>query len=217
MRRKSPKTHQGPPGPWTPGEGGVAPFDPPTLCPSGIGCDSLNPQASSMASLPSHGLKTESVPFMEPKEKKKTDLSTSSKWQVGLFLWQKVARREPEQSGASAKRAVTTHQGIPKGAALGAPLVTFPATGKSPGVEGRSALLIGRSAEEGSHLWCTPPRIVKLGDAVALPVKNYPNNSVQISGISGSSVRTTSLPKSSVVSPSRRRRATTTSRASANS
>ena len=31
-------------------------------------------------------------------------------------------------------------QGIPKGIALGAPLVTFPATGKSPGVEGRSAL-----------------------------------------------------------------------------
>ena len=29
MRRKSPKTHQEPPGPWTPGEGGLAPFDPP--------------------------------------------------------------------------------------------------------------------------------------------------------------------------------------------
>ena len=34
-------------------------------------------------------------------------------------------------------------RGIPKGAALGAPLVTFPATGKAPGVEGRSALLVG--------------------------------------------------------------------------
>ena len=33
--------------------------------------------------------------------------------------------------------------GIPKGAALGAPLVTFSATGKSPGVEGRSALPMG--------------------------------------------------------------------------
>ena len=33
--------------------------------------------------------------------------------------------------------------GIPKGAALGAPLVTFPATGKSPGVEGRSARIGG--------------------------------------------------------------------------
>ena len=106
MRRKSPKTHQGPPGPWTPGEGGVAPFDPPALCPSGIGCDSLNPQVSSRAPLPRHGLKTESVPLMKPKEKNKTDLPISSKWQIGLFLWQKVARREPERSAASAKRAV---------------------------------------------------------------------------------------------------------------
>ena len=70
----------------------------------------------------------------------KTDLPTNPKWQIGLGLWQKVARREPERSAASAKRAVITYRRIPKGAALGAPLVTFPATGKSPGVEGRSAL-----------------------------------------------------------------------------
>ena len=69
----------------------------------------------------------------ETRGKNKTDLPTNSKWQIGLLLWQKVARREPERSAASAKRAVTTHWGIPKGAALGAPLVTFPATGKSPG------------------------------------------------------------------------------------
>ena len=37
MRRKSPKTHQEPPGSWTSGEGGLAPFDPPAPCPSGIG------------------------------------------------------------------------------------------------------------------------------------------------------------------------------------
>ncbi len=139
MRRKSPKTHQGPPGPWTPGEGGVAPFDPPALCPSGIGCDSLNPQASSMASLPSHGLKTESVPLMEPKEKKKTDLSTSSKWQIGLFLWHK-----PYRGGAgTAGGAKRPPRGIPKGAALGAPLVTFPASGKSPGARGGAPALGG--------------------------------------------------------------------------
>ena len=68
----------------------------------------------------------------------KTDSPTTSKWQIGLFLWQKAARREPERSAASAKRAVTPHRGS-RGAAPGAPLVTFPATGKSPGVEGRSA------------------------------------------------------------------------------
>ena len=47
MRRKSPKTHQEPPGSWTSGEGGLAPFDPPVPCPSGIGCGGLNLQASS--------------------------------------------------------------------------------------------------------------------------------------------------------------------------
>ena len=90
----------------------------------------------------------------------KTHFPTNPKWQIGLGLWQKVARRETERSAASAKRAARDGYsfqfnrvcvpslepdcvrflkfcwnpgGIPKGAALGAPLVTFPATGKSPG------------------------------------------------------------------------------------
>ena len=45
----------------------------------------------------------------ETRGKNKTDLPTISKWQIGLFLWQKVARREPERSAASAARAVTLH------------------------------------------------------------------------------------------------------------
>ena len=96
MRRKSPKTHQGPPGLefeelLTSGEGGAAPFDPPAFCPSGIVRNNLNPQASSMAMyLPRHRLKVESVPSIEPKEKTKTDLPTNSKWQIGLFLWLKA-------------------------------------------------------------------------------------------------------------------------------
>ena len=99
----------------------------------------------------------------ETRGKNKTDLPTNSKWQIGLVLWQKIARRETERSAASAKRAVRDGYsfqfnracapslepdcvrfpkfcwnpgGIPKGTALGAPLVTFPATGKSPGVWG---------------------------------------------------------------------------------
>ena len=106
MRRKSPKTHQEPPGSWTSGTRGRTPLDSPAPCPSGIGCGSIEPAASSGAILPSHGLKTQSVPSMKPKEKNKTGLSTSSKWQIGLGLWQKVARRETERSAASAKRAV---------------------------------------------------------------------------------------------------------------
>ena len=89
-------------------------------------------------------------------------MPTISKWQIGLFLWQKVARREPERSAASAKRAVTTHRGIPKGAALGAPLVTFPAAGKSPGVEGRSALPSHRGKAEVSEK--IPERPSPFGD-----------------------------------------------------
>ena len=55
-----------------------------------------------------------------------------------------VAEGSPARCAASAKRAVRDGYSFQfKGAALGAPLVTFPATGKSPGVEGRSALLVG--------------------------------------------------------------------------
>ena len=46
-----------------------APFDPPALCPSGIGCGGIEPAASSGVSLPRHGLTAESVPLTEPKEK----------------------------------------------------------------------------------------------------------------------------------------------------
>ena len=79
-----------------------------------------------------HGLKAEDSSSSKPNETIKTDSPTISKWQIGLFLWQKPARREPERSAASAKRAGTSYQGS-RGAAPGAPLVTFPATGKSPG------------------------------------------------------------------------------------
>ena len=127
-------------------------MDSPAPCPSGIVRDNLNPQASSGAPhLPSHGLKIEGVTSGRARGETKADFPTNSKWQIGLFLWQKVARRETERSAASAKKAVTTYRGIPKGAALGAPLVTFPAAGKSPGVEGRSALPMGRSAEDGAQ------------------------------------------------------------------
>ena len=66
----------------------------------------------------------------ETKGKNKTDLPTNSKWQIGLFLWQKVARvqaqRSTKEGEGSAPRESRT-------VGSGAPLVTFPATGKSPG------------------------------------------------------------------------------------
>ncbi len=48
---------------------------------------------------------------------------------------------------------------IPKGAALGAPLVTFSATGKSPGVEGRSALPMGVEAKSDDLLRGRSPHL----------------------------------------------------------
>ncbi len=98
MRRKSPKTHQEPPGSWTSGEGGLAPFDPPALCPSGIGCGSLNPQTSSGAShLPRHGLTAGSVTPGKTREEKKTDLPTQLKVANRSFV---VAESSPARDGA---------------------------------------------------------------------------------------------------------------------
>ena len=57
-----------------------------------------------------------------------------------------VAESSPGASvSAAPKRAEILHRGIPKGAALGAPLVTFPATGKSPGCRAER-LLVGAGA-----------------------------------------------------------------------
>ena len=114
-KRKSPKIRQGPPGPWTPSEGGGSKSVPLLLLPP------LIPRPSALAvlvaiaqtlkhprrhPLPRHGLTAEGVTPGVAWGEKKTDLPTNSKWQIGLLLWQKVARREPERSAASAKRAV---------------------------------------------------------------------------------------------------------------
>ena len=104
VRRKSPKTHQEPPGLefgelLTSGEGGVAPFDPPALCPSGIGRENLNPQASSEASLPRHGLTAEGVTPGRAWGEIKTDLPTQLKVANRSGF---VAESSPGASGSAA-------------------------------------------------------------------------------------------------------------------
>ena len=84
------------PGP--PAQGGGPPWIPPAFNPSGIGCGSLNLQASSVATPPSHGLKIESVISVKLREKNKAGLPTSSKWQIRLGQWQKVARRDAQRA-----------------------------------------------------------------------------------------------------------------------
>ena len=64
---------------------------------------------------------------------------------IGLAL-------HPSNLTGSGSQSSAGTRGIPKGAALGAPLVTFSATGKSPGVEGRSALPMGVVGAFGPHL-----------------------------------------------------------------
>ena len=123
VRRKSPKTHQEPPGSWTSGEGGLAPFDPPALCPSGIGCDSLNPQASSKPRrLPRHGLKTQSVPSMKPKEKTRPicpqTQSGKSVFFCGTSPFEGVAAR-CAAGGAKRPPRGSTQRGTPSGRFFG--------------------------------------------------------------------------------------------------
>ena len=154
MRRKSPKTHQEPPGSWTSGEGGLAPFDPPALCPSGIGCDSLNPQASSVATLPCHGLKTQSVPSMKPKEKTRPicpqTQSGKSVFFCGTSPFEGVAAR------CAAGGAKRPPRGVPRGGPpLGDSLVTFSSGRKSPGC--RAERLHGGS--RGSRSCKIPPLV----------------------------------------------------------
>ena len=53
-----------------------------------------NVQPHRPAVLPRHGLTAEYFSWSKPKETTKTGLPTISKWQIGLFLWQKPARRD---------------------------------------------------------------------------------------------------------------------------
>ena len=79
----------------------------------------------------------------QSQEEKQTDLPTHLKVANRPRL---VAEGSPARAGAERserEKGGNYALGIPKGAALGAPLVTFSATGKSPGVEGRSALPMG--------------------------------------------------------------------------
>ena len=65
------------------------------------------------------------------KGKNKTDSPTISKWQIGLFLWHKPARREPERS--ERKKGGDFVPGV-QGRSPGTPLVTFVVKRKSPRV-----------------------------------------------------------------------------------
>ena len=132
-------------------KGGGPPWIPPTLCPSGIGCDSLNPQASSEAThLPRHGLTAGSVTPMQLGEKKRPICPPA---QSGKSTW--VGGRNPIEGVAACRRG---SEASPSGGPGAQPRHAFGSfrreTKGTPGV-GRVGPPMGRSAEEG----LSPPRI----------------------------------------------------------
>ena len=88
--------------------------------------------------LPRHGLTAEYFSWSKPKETTKTDSPTTSKWQIGLFLWQ-----NPHRGGCGlpqGERSVPLSRS--RGAAPGESLVTFFSQESHPGA-GRSACISG--------------------------------------------------------------------------
>ena len=113
-------------------------MDSPAFCPSGIVRDSLNPQASSMATHPpSHGLKIESVSPIKPKEKIRPICPLAQSGKSVYFCGTNPIEGVRAPQG---ERSVPLGE-YPEGISpLGDSLVTFSSGRKSPGVEGRSAL-----------------------------------------------------------------------------
>ena len=87
-----------------------------------------------------------------------TDLPTNPKWQIGLFLWLKPYRGGAGTAGGAGAKSVSLFARSPsgvQGCPPGAPLGTFPATGKSPGVGGEERPPLG-GVQRGQHPWCAP-------------------------------------------------------------
>ena len=84
---------------------------------------------------PAPQIESKTCSLEETAGEQKTGLPTRSKWQIGLFLWQKPARRESERSAASAKRAVTPHRQV-QGRSPWRAFGDFPRGGKVTRVQG---------------------------------------------------------------------------------
>ena len=128
------------------------------------------PAASSGArNLPRHGLTAEGVTSIKLGEKNKTGLPTYLKVANPARL---VAEGSPARAGAQRSEREKGGDFAPRESRTvgsGAPLVTFPATGKSPGVGGAERPPQGRSAEEG-----LPSSQRGRGDALRSPRKISP-------------------------------------------
>ena len=107
-------------------------MDSPTLCPSGIVRDNLNPQASSGAThLPRHGLKTQSVSLMKPKEKVRPICHKRKVANRSIFVVQALSRGCGNRRGSEASPL-----GDSKGHSPWRAFGDFPRDGKVTRVQG---------------------------------------------------------------------------------
>ena len=150
-KRKSPKIRQEPPGSWTSSTRGRTPLDSPALCPSGIVRGNLNHQASSGGTPPAMPRIDSRECFSDGTEgTNKTDLPTNSTWQIGLFLWLRVARVQAKRStNEGGKFAPGDSKGRSPWRAFG----DFPRDGKVTRVQGGAPA--SRVERRGG---CNPPR-----------------------------------------------------------
>ena len=147
----------------TSGTRGRPPLDSPGFCPSGIGCGSLNPQASSGAShLPSHGLAAGSVTPGKTRGEKKTGLPTQLKVANRSFV---VAESSPARDGAqrSEREKGGDHApGDSKGRSPWRAFGDFPRVGKVTRVQGGAPARRGVGAKSDDLLpRGSAPRIVQ--------------------------------------------------------
>ena len=106
--------------------------------------------------LPRHGLTAGSVPLIEPKEKIRPICPPTQSGKSVFFCGTNPIEGVAGTAGGAGAKSVSLFTRSPSrgpgAAALGAPLVTFSSGRKSPGVEGRSALLSGAVGAKGPHL-----------------------------------------------------------------
>ena len=153
-RRKEPKACQGR-CPWTP-LGGY--YHPPSggkrRSPPERGASSDGTQAINR--LPRHGLTAESVPPVQLGEKIRPICPPTQSGKSVFFCGTNPIEGVAGTAGGAGAKSVSLFTRSPSrgpgAAALGAPLVTFSSGRKSPGVEGRSALLSGAVGAKGPHL-----------------------------------------------------------------
>ena len=126
-------------------------MDSPALCPSGIVRGNLNHQASSGGTPPAMPRIDSRECFPDGTEgKNKTDLPSNLKWQIGLFLWLRVARVQAKRStNEGGKFAPGDSKGRSPWRAFG----DFPRDGKVTRVQGGAPA--SRVERRGG---CNPPR-----------------------------------------------------------